>query len=181
MELWERALENMVGSKLVPEPPRETPPQSKDQRWIPQSGSVIRLPIVRFVVAGIFSTLLYFILANAIVAVFAPKAAIASIAAYLVTLIFSYVAQSRFTFQISRDSTDQVARFIITSIAGVAVSYGAMWGTTELLRWPFFAGAIIVCVVIPVANFFAFRMWVFVGKVTPATSARNMEGQGSGE
>lgn len=180
MEFWEGALENMVGCDPVPEPPRETPPQPKDQRWILTSDSVVRLSIVRFVVAGIFSTLLYFILANAIVAVFAPKAAIASIVAYLVALIFSYVAQSRFTFQISQDSTDQIARFIITSIAGIAVSYGAMWVTIELLKWSFFTGAIIVCIVIPIANFFAFRMWVFVGKVTPATSG-NVEGQGSGE
>jgi putative flippase GtrA len=79
----------------------------------------------------------------------------------LLSLGISYLLQSRFTFRVNADSVDQVARFVITSLAGLVVSWCVMAITVDVLSWPYFVGAAAICVLIPFVNFFVFRGWVF--------------------
>jgi putative flippase GtrA len=117
--------------------------------------------VVRFGLSGLAATLLYFLLTNMLVLGAGLRPAAASVCAYLLSLGVSYLLQSRFTFQVNANSVDQMTRFLITSLAGLAISWCAMAITTEVLAWPFFVGAAAVCILIPVANFFIFRGWVF--------------------
>lgn len=126
-------------------------------RFVPQS--LHRL--VRFGLSGATTTLFYFVLTNVLVfALHVPPVA-ASVCAYLLSIGVSYLLQSRFTFQTGQDSFDQIAKFVVTSVAGLIVSWCVMAWSTNLMAWPYFVGAAIVCFLIPVANFFVFRGWVF--------------------
>jgi putative flippase GtrA len=117
--------------------------------------------VVRFGLAGLVSTLAYFLLINALVLAAGMPPVAASVCAYLLSLGISYLLQSRFTFRVNADSVGQVARFVITSLAGLIVSWCVMAITIDVLTWPYFVGAVAICVLIPLVNFFVFRGWVF--------------------
>lgn len=118
--------------------------------------------VVRFGLAGLVATVLYFLLTNALVLVGGMPPVAASVGAYLLSLGASYLLQSRFTFRVNTDSVDQVARFIITSLAGLFLSWCVMAIAVDVLSWPYVIGAAAICVLIPIVNFFMFRGWVFV-------------------
>ena len=139
----------------------------------PLSGAWARLPerlqeVLRFGAAGIASTLFYFAAIAALLAGTGLRPVLASALAYLLALGLSYLLQSRFAFRAATDSTAQVARFVVTAFVGLAFSSGAMFVVTAVLSWPGIAGAAIVCVLIPVANYLVFRSWVFAQRVETA-------------
>jgi putative flippase GtrA len=117
--------------------------------------------VVRFGLTGLTTTHVYFFLTNAFVLLLGMPPAVASVCAYLLSIGISYLLQSRFTFRVNSDSVDQVVRFVVTSLAGLAVSWGVMAFTLVVLEWPYLSGALLVCVLIPAINFLVFRGWVF--------------------
>jgi putative flippase GtrA len=117
--------------------------------------------IARFGLTGVTTTLVYFFLTNGLVLLFGAPPAVASVCAYLLSTGISYLLQSRFTFRVNSGSVDQVVRFAVTSLAGLGVSWCVMAFTVSVLGWPYLIGALAVCVLIPVTNFFVFRGWVF--------------------
>ncbi|MGV8834210.1 MAG: GtrA family protein [Devosia sp.] len=119
------------------------------------------LQVVRFGISGLSSTIVYFLLTIGLVQAAGMAPINASVAGYAVSLVFSYLLQSRFTFRVSRDSRAQVLRFVVISLFGFAVSYTSMRYFTDMLGLPYVVGALVVCVVLPVANFVIFKHWVF--------------------
>jgi putative flippase GtrA len=117
--------------------------------------------VVRFGLTGLTTTLVYFFLTNAFVLLLRMPPVVASVCAYLLSIGISYLLQSRFTFRVNGDSVDQVVRFVVASLAGLAASWCVMAITVAVLEWPYLSGALFVCVLIPAINFFVFRGWVF--------------------
>jgi putative flippase GtrA len=117
--------------------------------------------IVRFGLAGAVATLAYFLITNVLVLLANMPPVTASVCAYLLSLGISYILQSRFTFKINTDSPNQVARFVITSLAGLLVSWCVMAIAVDVLSWSYFVGTAVICVLIPLVNYFVFRGWVF--------------------
>lgn len=135
--------------------------------------------ILRFGFAGILATILYFILVGAIVSGLSADPVLASVYAYLISLVFSYLMQSRFTFRVREDTFGQRLRFVITSICGLAISFWAMSFFVNVLELPYAAGAAAVCVLIPLTNYFVFQHWVFVRR-HPVEDRLNRTGDGRG-
>ena len=134
--------------------------------------SVPRVPrIVRFGAAGLTATLCYFLLANAFASWVGMPPLSASVAAYLVSLVVSYLLQSRYTFGVKQDSVGQMGRFILTAVAGFALCWLITHVTVAVLSWPYLAATVLICVLIPVANYFVFKGWVF------ATGLRRPQGE----
>jgi putative flippase GtrA len=119
----------------------------------------------RFGLTGLTTTLAYFLLTNVFVLLFKMAAISSSACAYLVSVAISYLLQSRFTFRVNGDSLDQVARFLLTSLAGLVVSCCVM-AFIVLMHWPYLIGAIGVCLIVPAMNFFVMRGWVFAMQQT---------------
>ena len=117
--------------------------------------------VVRFGVSGVTTTLVYFFLANAFVLLLGMAPVVASVSAYLLSIVISYLLQSRFTFRVNSDSVDQVVRFVVTSLAGLAASWCGVAFTVVVLEWPYLIGTLLVCALVPAINFFVFRGWVF--------------------
>ena len=117
--------------------------------------------VIRFGLAGLAATLVYFLLTNALVLAGGMPPVPASVVAYLLSLGVSYLLQSRFTFQVNANSLNQVARFVITSMAGLALAWCVMAISVDVLSWPYVVGAAAICLLIPIVNFFVFRGWVF--------------------
>lgn len=117
--------------------------------------------VVRFGLSGLVATLVYFLLTNVLVLAAGMPPTAASVCAYLMSLGVSYLLQSRFTFRVKADSVDQMTRFVVTSLAGLVIAWCVMAITVDVLALPYFIGAAVVCILIPIANFFIFRGWVF--------------------
>lgn len=118
--------------------------------------------LLRFGVSGAISTLAYFLLANLLMLATGMADTICSFVAYLLSLILSYGLQSRFTFRVATGSRGQIMRFVFTAATGVVIATGLVQVCNELLGWPSVIATALVCILIPVANFIAFRWWVFV-------------------
>jgi putative flippase GtrA len=135
--------------------------------------------IVRFGFAGILATILYFILVNTIVMSFGTDPVAASVYAYLLSLVFSYLMQSRFTFGVREDTLGQGLRFVVTSLAGLALSFWAMSFSVKVLDLPYAVGAVAVCILIPVTNYFVFQHWVFARGRPAAKETTDSKGAGT--
>jgi putative flippase GtrA len=127
--------------------------------------------LARFGFAGILATMVYFLIVNGIVLGFGTAPARASVYAYLLSLAFSYFMQSRFTFGVRHDSLGQSLRFVVSSLVGLAVSFCAMSFSVTFLELPYVVGAAVVCILIPLGNFFVFQYWVFAS--SPAAGGRS--------
>ena len=122
----------------------------------------MQLPrIIRFGAAGLVATLFYLLLANAFVAWIGMSPQWGSVSAYLASLTVSYLLQSRFTFGVKQDSVGQMTRFAVTSIAGLGLSWVVIHLIVTRLSWPYVVATVLICILIPVVNYFAFKGWVF--------------------
>jgi putative flippase GtrA len=131
--------------------------------------------VIRFGAAGVIATLCYLVLANALVwgSILSPLSA--SLAAYLISLMVSYLLQSRFTFGLRKDSMEQVTRFSITSIIGLCLCWVITYVTSHVLGWPYFAGTLLICILIPVINYSLFQGWVFAAGLGRVQQEQNHE------
>lgn len=118
--------------------------------------------IGRFGFAGVASTLFYLVATMFLTEVVEVGPTSASVYAYLAALVVSYMLQSRFVFRVFSDNRAQIVRFAVTSASGLAVSYGVMTLAVDGLGLHTVLGAIAVCVLIPVMNFFLLSRWVFL-------------------
>jgi len=121
-----------------------------------------RARLVRFGVSGAFTTIAYFVASIGLHYGFGISPSTSSALSYLMAVVLSYLLQSRFTFRTKNDSSQQVARFAIVTLMGLAVSWGLVKGLTGFLHQPAWIATIGVCIVIPILNYVLFHVWVFV-------------------
>lgn len=117
--------------------------------------------IVRFAMAGVVTTLLYFVLTNILILSATVTPAVASVTGYLISLAVSYALQSQYAFRAERHSPRQVGRYVVTGVAGLVVSWVVM-AMFSVLDFPPQAGTVFVCGLIPIANYWSYKTWVFV-------------------
>ena len=115
---------------------------------------------LRFIAMGLVSTAAYFVLVLALNAAGLP-ARLASVAAMVLCWGISYVAQSRVTFRMQATSRADVARFIVMSLAALAIADLSMLVLYGQMGLPLWIAAGAVCVAIPVFNFAVMNFWVF--------------------
>lgn len=90
--------------------------------------------------------------------------------AIAVSVLVSFVIQSRVTFQTGRLDPREAARFVVVGLIGLTVSRVVI-GTVHLgAGQPFWVAALVVCLIVPIANFTAMNFWVFAGGRGGSTS-----------
>lgn len=125
------------------------------------STAVLFLRVVRFGAAGLMATLCYLVLSNALVWGGNLSPLSSSVVAYLISVVVSYLLQSRFTFGLRRDSVRQLTRFTVTSVIGLFLCWLITYLAADVFHWPYFAGSLLICILIPTVNYFLFQGWVF--------------------
>jgi len=118
--------------------------------------------LFRFAISGGFTTVAYFLVSNALHYGFMISASTSSALSYAMAVVMSYLLQSRFTFQVKNDSPQQVTRFAVVTLAGLAVSWGLVKALVGFLDQPAWVATLAVCIVIPILNYVLFHIWVFV-------------------
>lgn len=83
--------------------------------------------------------------------------------AIAISVLVSFVIQSRVTFQTGRLDPAEAARFVVVGLIGLTVSRVVI-GTVHLRAGqPFWVAALVVCLIVPITNFTAMNFWVFAG------------------
>jgi putative flippase GtrA len=124
-------------------------------------GSYRRLS--RFALIGIASTLIYAVCAFLLSALPRPvlPAALASVAAYAIAAIFSYVGHKYVTFMSSGMHAFELPRFFLLTALGIGFSLLLPlilvdgFGARPVLP------ILITCVIVPAFNYFVLDRWVF--------------------
>jgi putative flippase GtrA len=85
----------------------------------------------------------------------------ANIIGFLAAVSLSYIGHARVTFRAPVGSVDQVLRFAVLSLLGLATSSLTVWIVTAGLGLGFGVAMAAVAVLVPAATFLAMRFWVF--------------------
>ncbi|RRH97193.1 GtrA family protein [Mesorhizobium tamadayense] len=119
--------------------------------------------LARFASVGLVATILYAVLT----AVFAGSDWLglapveASLAAYAAAALFSYLAHRSFTFMSAGSHRSQGPRFLLLTIAGLAVAYAAPSLLTVTLGLPLAVPILVTSLAIPALNLLMLDRWVF--------------------
>ncbi|WP_192247034.1 GtrA family protein [Mesorhizobium silamurunense] len=119
--------------------------------------------LARFASVGLVATILYAVLTT----VFAGSDWLglapveASLAAYAAAAVFSYLAHRSFTFMSAGSHRSQGPRFVLLTLAGLAVAYAAPWLLTVTFGLPLVVPVLLTCLAIPALNLLMLDRWVF--------------------
>jgi len=117
--------------------------------------------LFRFGSVGVAATLLYAAIAWGLTAGARMGAAPASLTAYAMAGVFSYLAQKRFTFRSSAAHGDAAPRFIAASLVGAGIAAAAPLILTDQLRLPAFVAIAVTCGLVPLMNYLVLDRLVF--------------------
>ncbi|WP_052341221.1 GtrA family protein [Salinarimonas rosea] len=130
------------------------------------AGRLARTPLVRLLAVGGTSTGLYLALAFAGEARLGLPAAAASIGAYAVAAVFSYLAHRGFTFRSRRPHREAAWRFSLLTAAGWGAALAIPVVLTGAFGAPPLASFLVVAIAIPAANALALSRLVFARALT---------------
>ncbi|MDZ4371057.1 MAG: GtrA family protein [Phenylobacterium sp.] len=85
----------------------------------------------------------------------------ANLAGYAAAVGVSYLGNARLTFRRRALHGGQFARFILVSLAGLALTQALTWLLVLQLGWPFWAGLAVVACAVPAMSFGLSRVWAF--------------------
>jgi putative flippase GtrA len=117
----------------------------------------------RFAVVGVGATLLYGVLAIALLRAgpVATNPAAASLAAYVVAALFSYAGHKFFTFVSNGSHTFEAPRFAALTLFGLVLSWVLPALLADRLGLPAEVPIALTCVLVPLINYVVLGRWVF--------------------
>ncbi|MER8388648.1 GtrA family protein [Mesorhizobium sp. M0166] len=126
------------------------------------SNAGLRL-LARFGSVGIAATILYAVMATALVKSqrFDLSPVGASLVAYTVAALFSYLAHKFVTFASSGSHRTEAPRFFLLTATGFAVAYAAPALLTAKLGLPPIIAILVTCLLVPAVNLLMLDRWVF--------------------
>lgn len=127
---------------------------------------------IRFALIGVINTGIHFLFFIGLVELMGLWPPMANALAFLGANIFSYMANSHFNFK-TRLSLRRYLKFFVTSLIGMAVSYGLSL-LVEQVHGHYVFGFVLLILVMPLINYFLVRRLVFadVGRMLPVDSVK---------
>ena len=117
--------------------------------------------VVRYGLAGLFATAVYFVAVMALVEgvhlAAVPSAAIAT----LIVMVTSYAVNRAWVFDASRPHTSSFPRFAAATGLSVVLNTGLMHVAVKVLAWPYLAGVVLTTAIVPPVNFVVNYLWSF--------------------
>ena len=122
--------------------------------------------LMRFGMVGIAATALYGVLAVLLTngRWIGLDAVQASLAAYAVAALFSYVAHKSVTFMSPGLHRTEAPRFFLVTAIGFAVAYTAPALLTGVFGMQSIISVLATCIVVPAVNFLVLDRWVFAAR-----------------
>lgn len=143
---------------MAPAPESEA---SARRRARPGSAAGLGAGLVsRFALVGIGATLLYASLAL-LFSQMALAPVEASLLAYAVATVFSYLGQKFVTFRSPGAHRSELPKFLVLTAIGFGVATAMPAVFSGLLGYPPYVPVVATCIVVPVINLFVLDRWVF--------------------
>jgi putative flippase GtrA len=117
--------------------------------------------VVRYGVAGLVATAIYFAAVVLLVEYARVAPVPAAVLATMIVIVSSYIINRVFVFDTNRAHTSAFARFAVASLLGIALNAGLMYLAIRVLAWPYIAGAVLATAVVPPLNFVVNYLWAF--------------------
>ncbi len=80
---------------------------------------------------------------------------------FILSLLFSYTANSRWTFKESERSTSALIKYAVVSCAGLVLNLLILYLFDRVLGWWYGYGQITSIVLVPIHNFILNKTWAF--------------------
>ena len=121
----------------------------------------LRRQVPLFAVVGVAATLTHVIAALAARELGDLSPLAANFVGYACAVGVSYLGNARFTFRRAVLHGPQFVRFVVVSLAGLALTQGLTWLLAERAGWPFWMALAVVAVAVPALSFVLQRVWAF--------------------
>jgi putative flippase GtrA len=117
--------------------------------------------VVRYGLAGLFATAVYFAAVVALVEWAHIAATPSATIATLIVMVTSYAVNRAFVFDASRPHSSSFPRFAAATALSIALNTGLMHLAVQILGWRYLAGAALTTAVVPPVNFVVNYLWSF--------------------
>src|SRR5689334_25441778 len=109
--------------------------------------------VVRYGLAGLFATAVYFAAVTALVELAHIAAVPAAAGATLNVMVTSYLVNRAWVFDASRPHSSSFPRFVAATGLSIVLNTGLMQLAVRLLHWPYVAGVALTTAIVPPVNF----------------------------
>ena len=121
----------------------------------------LRERIVRYGLAGVLATAIYFVAVFLLVERAGVAPVPAAVIATAIVIVTSYLINRTFVFDTDRSHHSAFTRFALASLLGIAANTGLMYVATKVFAWPYLVGAALTILVVPPMNFLVNQFWAF--------------------
>lgn len=116
--------------------------------------------LIRFGAVGLFNTLAYFVLANALHYALGVPTAYVSYLAYFALVPVSFLGHKRITFETKGRTLQEFSKFVLIQAVNLVIIALANL-TANRMAAPGWASFAIISIAIPSINFVVLQIWVF--------------------
>lgn len=131
------------------------------------SGFASRRHLVSFVAVGLAATATHAVFALVSNELLGLVPLAANLVGYACAILVSYVGNARLTFQRPIVHPEQFGRFVVISLAALALNESLVYLFATRLRLPFAVALAPVVLVVPAFTFVTARLWAFVATARP--------------
>jgi len=116
---------------------------------------------VRFGSFGAIATLIHIFVFTMLVEKFHVSAVMASIPAFVCAMLFSYVANSRWTFRVDVDHGSHLPRYAMVSLIGLGINAMITFIVVDVLALWYGFALMVVVTVVPLITYLLNRRWTY--------------------
>jgi putative flippase GtrA len=117
--------------------------------------------VIRYGLAGLLATAVYFLAVIGLVEVAGLTAVWAAAIATLIVMVTSYLVNRAWVFDASRPHSSSFPRFAAATGLSIVLNTGLMHLAVKILGWPYLAGAVLTTAIVPPVNFVMNYLWSF--------------------
>ena len=117
--------------------------------------------VIRYGLAGLLATGIYFGAVVLLVEVMHVAAVPAAVIATVVVMITSYIINRAYVFDTDRSHQSSFPRFAAATLLSIGLNTGLMYLATEVIGWPYIAGLVLATAIVPPVNFVVNYLWAF--------------------
>jgi putative flippase GtrA len=117
--------------------------------------------VVRYGLAGLLATVLYFLAAVTLVEWAHAPPVVAAVLATIIVMATSYIVNRLWVFETTRAHASSVPRFVAASLVSIGLNASIMYLTVHVLGWQYVTGLVLTTAVVPPVNFAMNYLWAF--------------------
>lgn len=118
--------------------------------------------LVRFVLIGSLSSLIYLCLVTFCVEFISFSNSISVAVSYVICIPASYLGHRRITFKSNARLAYELPKFLLLHLFNIAISICGMFATVNGFDLPYWMGALSATILVPISTFIIMHLWVFI-------------------